>query len=69
MARRKLVGSPVLSREDIDSNSLRCLNELRRVADETILGDLHPLVVAIQQIERFGHQFQFDAVANMKTAS
>lgn len=56
-----------MSREVIDSNKLRCLYKLRRVADESILGDLHPLVVPIQQIERFNDQFQFDAFAKMKT--
>ena len=35
---------------------------------KAILRDLHPLVVAIQQVEGFGHQFQFDPVAGIKTA-
>ena len=36
--------------------------------DEAVLRDLHPLVVAIQQVEGFAQEFQFDTIAKQKTA-
>jgi hypothetical protein len=61
--------NPVLCREDIDSNSFTGLHELRRVADEAILRDLDALVVSVQKVEGLGHQFQFDPVADINSAS
>ncbi len=68
VACRKLEGYEVFGREDIDSNGLIRMNELRRVALETILRDLDALVVAIQQVEGFGLELQLRPQAIMKGA-
>src|SRR5450755_1496130 len=58
----------VLGGKDVDFSSVSRLNKLGGISDEAILRDLNPPVVAVQQIEGLGHQFQFHAVAGIETA-
>jgi hypothetical protein len=59
---------PILSGEVIDSKVFGSLNEARGVTLQAIFGNLYALIVAIQQVERFPDQLQFQSIADIVTA-
>ncbi len=68
MAFKKLLGTRYCAGKVVDSNGVSGFDKLRRVYYEAILRDLDPLIIAIQQIERLGDQFQFQALPELQAA-
>src|SRR4029077_14269915 len=62
---QKAGGNARFGSKNIDSNGFIRLDELGRVADETVLRDLDALVVPVQQVEGLGHELQLYPVAGV----
>jgi len=60
---------PVLGREVIDSSLVIYLDELTGGVQETVVTELHALVVTVEQVERLRHQVELYSIMNIQTAS
>jgi len=54
----------VISREMADSNDLLLLRKLPGSIEKSVVAQFYSLIISVQQIERFNHQFKFCAFAN-----
>jgi hypothetical protein len=66
---RQVRGSAVVRWKVVDANGFIDLREVGGCAGEAVVADLYTLVVAVQSVEGFHHQFEFVAGPDIETAS
>ena len=67
-SRKQVRWLPEVCREVIEPSKLIDLYELGGAAQKTVVVRIHTLVITIQQVKRFCHEFEFHVVASINAS-